>query len=610
MEKETRSLLRSLARLMPTLLTRKLTRELWDTVKAIPTSPTNEFGFPLITLTLDAAVTFAGMLRPDTVTVQAILLEGILQAGGKPSVRNADIRRLAENLYALRDFRLPATASHEMEERYQGLLTTSADDNRVVMMLIVRSMVIMRRINLHHDKDKVKATAHEAGALYAPLAHRLGLYGIKSVLEDLSLKYTDRELYKEIARRLNQTKRSRDEYIQRFIEPVRAKLLAAGLRFSIKGRTKTIASIQHKIVTKHVDINHIYDLFAIRIILDSAPEQELDDCWKAYSILGDMYRPDPSRMRDWLSVPKENGYESLHITVLGPEEKWVEVQIRTRRMDLVAEKGLAAHWRYKGEGEVDADRVYVFTPKGDLMSLAAGSTLLDFAFAIHSQVGCRCTGGLVNGRPEKISYRLTSGDRVSVLTSTTQRPGVAWLKIVRTTKARNKIRQSLDMEKRRQAALGREMLMRRLKNHKLEVDEATLSRFVGKLGYSTITDFLADTANGKTDLPRLLTELAALVNGTLTTRPTPQIQEDSAHTTPTNGAPAVNTPLIIGTENIRGLHYTFARCCYPEPGQEVFGFITSDGTVKIHRSDCSNAVWLKKRYPYRIIPALWSPEND
>lgn len=605
MDKEIRSLMRSLARLMPTLSSRRLIREVWTTVKGIHPAPMDAFGFPLLTLTLDTAVTFAAMLRQDRVTVQAILLEGVLQAMGKdyrPIVRNADILRLAEKMNMLREFHIPPAASHEMEERYQGLLMTRAEDNRVVMMLIVRSLVIMRRINLHPDNHGVSAAAHNASALYAPLAHRMGLYGIKSVLEDLSLKYTNRTLYKEIATRLNQTKRSRDEYIQRFIKPVKTKLLAAGLRFSIKGRTKSIASILHKIVTKHVDIDHIYDLFAIRVILDSSPERELEDCWTAYSILGDMYRPDPTRMRDWLTVPKENGYESLHITVLGPEDKWVEVQIRTRRMDIVAEKGLAAHWRYKGEGDVAADRIYAFTPKGDLVSLAAGSTLLDFAFAIHSQVGCRCTGGLVNGRPEKISCQLASGDRVNVHTSATQRPNVGWLKIVRTTKARNKIRQSLDTEKRQQAALGREMLMRRIKNHKMEVDEATLCRFVEKQGYSNLTDFLAEAADGKIDLTRMLAELTAM------TAP-PQRGPEAAPPSPTRTDTAPlsgETDLIIDNGNVSGLQYTFARCCHPEPDQEIFGFVSSDYTVKIHSGNCPNANWLKKRYPYRIIPVRWN----
>lgn len=610
METETRSLMCSLARLMPALSSRKLIRELWTAVKETPAGPHDVFGFPVMTITLDTAVTFAAMLRPDMTAVQAILLEGVRQACGDdccPTVKNTDIQRLATRMHALRDFTLPSGTPHDMEERYQGLLLSRAGDNRVVMILIVRSLVIMRRINLHSDHDRVAATAREAAALYAPLAHRLGLYGVKSVLEDLSLKYTDRTLYKTIATRLNQTKRSRDEYIRRFIEPVRAKLLAAGLRFTIKGRTKSIASIRHKIVTKHVDMDHIYDLFAIRVILDSPADRELDDCWTAYSIIGDMYRPDPSRMRDWLTMPKENGYESLHITVLGPEDKWVEVQIRTRRMDLVAEKGLAAHWRYKGEGEVASDRVYVFTPKGDLVSLAAGSTLLDFAFAIHSQVGCRCTGGLVNGRPEKISCQLTSGDRVSVLTSAGQRPSVGWLKIVRTSKARNKIRQSLDMDKRQQAALGREMFMRRLKNHKMEVDDATLCRFINKLGYPNVTDFFAEAADGKIDLTRLLGDLEQAQEAPSKPVVNPPAGKPPVHTPVTGDSVTPDTPLVIGNGNINGLHYTFAKCCRPESGQDIFGFISSDCTVRIHRSDCSNAKWLKTRYPYRIIQVLWSP---
>lgn len=605
--------MRSLARLMPSLSSQQLIRELWLTARDTPSAPPDVFGFSVMVLTLDTAVTFASMLRPDEDSVRAILLEGVQHACGEdrcPASCDPGVRQLAAGMHALRDFALPPSTTQEIEERYQGLLLSRAGDNRVVIMLIVRSLAIMRRINLHPDHERVVATAREAAGLYAPLAHRMGLYGVKSVLEDLSLKYTDRKLYKEIATRLNQTKRSRDEYIERFIEPVRARLLAAGLQFTIKGRTKSIASIRHKIVTKHVDMDHIYDLFAIRVILDSPAERELADCWTVYSILADMYRPDPSRMRDWLTVPKENGYESLHITVLGPEEKWVEVQIRTRRMDLVAEKGLAAHWRYKGEGEVASDRVYVFTPKGDLVALSAGSTLLDFAFAIHSMVGCRCTGGLVNGRPEKISYQLTGGDRVNVLTSAGQRPNVGWLKIVRTSKARNKIRQSLDMEKRRQAAVGREMLMRRLKNHKIEVDEATICRFINKLGYPNVTDFFAEAADGKIDLTRLLGNIEQAQDAPARPAVSSPAERTVTYNTDARDAAVPDTPLIIGNENIHGLHYTFARCCAPESGQDIFGFVTSDGTVRIHRDDCSNARWLKTRYPYRIIPALWSTGKD
>ena len=363
-------------------------------------------------------------------------------------------------------------------ENFRRLVMAFAEDIRVIIIMIVDRLVLMRLINHHPDEKRVRDLAFEANYLYASLAHRLGLYAIKGELEDMSLKYTDRETYTSIARQLNERKNARDAYIASFIAPVKEKLLEAGLKFDIKGRTKSISSIWNKIKKQKNDIDHIYDLFAIRIILDCPPEKEKSDCWMVYSLITDMFQPNPSRMKDWISIPKSNGYESLHITVAGPGGKWVEVQIRTRRMDLVAEKGLAAHWRYKGiksESNLDAwmnnvrdilesahgggpmelmrnfkmdiydKEVFVFTPKGDLYRLPAGATLLDFAFNIHSGLGCICTGGLVNGKNQKLTYKLRSGDTVEILTNSSQSPKQDWLNIVVTSKARTKIRQTLKL---------------------------------------------------------------------------------------------------------------------------------------------------------------------
>ncbi|MDE6811522.1 MAG: TGS domain-containing protein, partial [Muribaculaceae bacterium] len=361
------------------------------------------------------------------------------------------------------------------QDNFRGLMLSLADDIRVIIIMIVKCLVLMREINLHPDQEWVRDVAFEANCLYAQLAHRLGLYKLKSELEDLSLKYSNREIYTQIAHKLNATKRSRDAYIKSFIDPVKRKLEAAGLKFSIKGRTKSISSIWGKMKKQKVDVSGIYDLFAIRVILDSEPEREKSDCWLAYSILTDMYTPNPARMRDWISIPKSNGYESLHATVMGPENKWVEVQFRTRRMDLVAEKGLAAHWRYKGvksdstdqwmnnirdilesahDGPMEMMRhlkmddyekeIYAFTPKGDLFKLPAGATVLDFAFRIHSNVGCQCIGAVVNGKHRKITHRIQNGDTVEIITSSTQTPKQDWLNIVVSSKARNKIRQTLN----------------------------------------------------------------------------------------------------------------------------------------------------------------------
>ncbi|MDE6808724.1 MAG: HD domain-containing protein, partial [Muribaculaceae bacterium] len=406
-------------------------------------------------------------------------------------------------------------------DNFRRLLMTFADDIRVIILMIVDRLVLMRRINHHPDEQFVRDVAYEANYLYAPLAHRLGLYYIKSQLEDMSLKYSNREVYTEIARKLNETKAARDAYIDQFIAPVKEKLEAAGLNFEIKGRTKSIYSIWNKMKKQHNDIEEIYDLFAIRIIIDTPREREKPDCWFAYSVITDMYTPNTSRLKDWISIPKSNGYESLHITVNGPGNRWVEVQIRTRRMDLIAEKGLAAHWRYKGiESESNLDNwmnnirdileaaetgplqliknfkmdiyskeVFVFTPKGDLYRLPSGASLLDFAFHIHSKLGCACTGGKVNGKNQKINYRLQSGDTVEILTSSQQSPKLDWLNFVVTSKARNKIRQAINERSNRDSELARELILRRFKNRKIEIDEVLMMKLIKKLGYKTVTHF-------------------------------------------------------------------------------------------------------------------------
>lgn len=520
-------------------------------------------------------------------------------------------------------------------ENFRNLLLSLANDLRVIVIMIVDRLTLMESINHHPDVAFVERVATEAAGLYAPLAHRLGLYSIKSALEDLSLKYLARDTYSLIARKLNETKAARDAFIDSFITPVKERLEAAGLKFEIKGRTKSIHSIWNKMRKQGIDVDKIYDLFAIRIILDSEPEKEKSDCWHAYSVVTDMYQPNPARMKDWISVPKSNGYESLHITVVGPDKKWVEVQIRTRRMDLVAEKGLAAHWKYKGikaENELDTwmgnvrdildaahhgdaqldlnmrmdvyDReVFVFTPKGDLFKLPLGATLLDFAFAIHSKLGCSCTGGRVNGKNERLGYKLRSGDTVEVLTSASQIPKQDWLNIAVTNKARNKIRQTLNEMVNRSVEIAKETLSRRFKNRKIEVDEATLMKLIKKLGFKSITDFYREIAENRldpvdviddyVDMTKQVSEGEKVSAGEFVLAPTDDNIEPSADV------------LIIG-EDIKGLNYKLARCCNPIYGDKVFGFISGDGVVKIHRCDCPNAIHLRQRYPYRVISTKWS----
>ncbi len=469
-------------------------------------SPHDEKRLPKAIITLKSALLFAQAIDPDHNILLAIGLypmakDGVISIQDVGREYGEDVASLLKGLFAVDKFSNKNNVVNQ--DNFRGLMLSLADDIRVIIIMIVRNLALMRAINHHPDDEWVRNVAFEASCLYAQLAHRMGLYKIKGELEDLALKYTNRDIYTQIAHKLNETKRSRDAYIKSFIDPLKAKLEAAGLKFDIKGRTKSISSIWNKMKKQKVDLQGIYDLFAIRVIIDTPREKEKSDCWLAYSILADMYTANPARMKDWISIPKSNGYESLHATVMGPGSKWVEVQFRTKRMDLIAEKGLAAHWRYKGVKGDSTDQwmnnirdiletaetgpmqlmkdmrldvygkeVFAFTPKGDLFRLGAGATVLDFAFHIHSNVGSHCTGAVVNGQHRKITYRINSGDTVEILTSSNQTPKSDWLNIVVSTKARNKIKQSLNEEMQRRADLGKEILERRAKNRKIELEEA------------------------------------------------------------------------------------------------------------------------------------------
>ncbi len=592
-------------------------------------------------VTLSTAAGFATMIDPDRNVLPAILFapavrEKLIDRKEIVEHWGDDTAQLIDGLLTTERF-LNANTSID-QDNFRGLLLSLSGDIRVIIIMIVRTLMVMRLIDHHPDNDWVTAIAFEANCIFAQLAHRLGLYAIKGELEDLSLKYTNRDIYVQIARKLNETKRSRDAYIKEFIAPVKDKLEAAGLKFDIKGRTKSISSIWAKMRKQKVDIDRIYDLFAIRVIIDAPPEREKADCWLAYSILADMYRANPARMRDWITIPKSNGYESLHATVLGPGQKWVEVQFRTRRMDLVAEKGLAAHWRYKGGKAADTDRwmnnvrdvlesaesgpmqlmkdlrmdafgneVYVFTPKGDLFRLPAGASVLDFAFHIHTNVGAHCTGAIVNDSHQKITYRISNGDTVEVLTSSSQRPTRDWLNAVVTPKARNKIRAMLNEERAGKSSLGRETLERRLRNRKLQFDETAATRIIKRMGYKSMADFFADIADERTDIRRFLNDYRNEISHDEDTEAERVAAENfrvdlSARDDEKDSADEV----VIGDRSISGLNYRFARCCSPVPGDKVFGFISSDGIVKIHKTDCPNAANIRRRYPYRIIRTVWS----
>lgn len=599
----------------------------------------NRHGIHRLVHNIETARLMCEKIGPDREMVLAILLRDLCRGGMMKTedVRQEwgdDVAKMIDGLLktAALYTKSPAVAS----ENFRNLLLTFAEDIRVILIMIVDRLNLMRAINHHEDEEFVKQTAMEASYLYAPLSHRLGLYAIKSELEDMALKYTNRGVYTEIARELNATKGARDKYIADFISPVKAKLEQTGLKFSIKGRTKSISSIWNKILKQHNDLKHIYDLFAIRIILDVPREREKSECWNVYSIITDMYTPNPARMKDWLSIPKSNGYESLHTTVYGPEGKWVEVQIRTKRMDEIAEKGLAAHWKYKGiKSEENLDtwmanvrdileagqhgpsalmkdmkmdvynkEVFVFTPKGDLFKLPLGATVLDFAFNIHSKLGCQCVGGKVNGKNRKLNYKLHSGDTVEISTSANQQPKQDWLSIVVTSKARTKIRQTLNEQANRQADLGREILQRRLKNRKLDMDESELMKVIKKLGYKTVTDFFGAIAAESLSVNDVVNEWESMIRKAEAVAAETRSAEEFQLQPDEETAPS--TDVVVIGNNLKNINYKLSKCCNPIYGDDVFGFVSAEGVIKIHRRDCPNATHICRRYPERLIQVRWS----
>ena len=525
-------------------------------------------------------------------------------------------------------------------ENFHKLLLSFAEDVRVILIMTVDRLALMRFINHHPNQKFVHEIASESRYLYAPLAHKLGLYAIKNELEDISLKYLDRKVFDQIANRLQETKEARDRYVQDFIKPIKERLEQEGLKFELKGRTKSINSIWQKMQKQGVDLSGIYDLFAIRIILDTTPKDEKRACWLAYSIVTDIYKANPSRFKDWITIPKSNGYESLHITAYGPDNRWVEVQIRSRRMDETAERGVAAHWRYKGvksDGDVDKwmnevremleasgregqmslmrnmdtnlynNEVFVFTPKGDLIRLPQGATILDFAFHIHSRVGSTCMGGKVDGKNQKINYRLRSGDTVEIITSNTQTPRLDWLNIAVTSRARNKIKNAINERKARQAQLARETLQRRFKNRKIEPDDATLARVIKRMGYKTSTEFFAAIQEDVIDVNTVVEQYEDLIakKDETTSRGTAE-EFVLQPPTPADERQRNNDDILTIGDDVKGVNYKLARCCNPIFGDRITGFIASDGAIKIHRNDCKNLRHLSERYPYRIIRARWT----
>jgi GTP pyrophosphokinase len=523
-------------------------------------------------------------------------------------------------------------------ENFRKMLLTLADDVRVILIKLADRLHNMRTME-HMPRDKQLKISSETVYLYAPLAHRLGLYTLKSELEDLSMKYMEPVTYKFIAQQLNEKKAERENFIKDFIAPIKDILIEQGLDSDVHGRPKSIHSIWSKMRKKNIPFDEVYDLFAIRIILSSKPENEKSDCWKAYSIVTDLYHPNPDRLRDWISSPRANGYESLHTTVMGPRGQWVEVQIRTTRMNEIAEKGFAAHWKYKEEPNTDSgldqwiqkvrellsnpeanafdflddfkmnlfsDEIFIFTPKGSLIQLPINATALDFAFEIHTDIGASCIGAKVNYKLVPLSYKLQNGDQVEIITSSKQSPKEDWLNFVVTAKAKSKIKSSLKEEKRKIAENGKEILERKLKSLKVTYNSDNLYKLAYFFKLPSTLDLFFNVAQGKIDVKQLKEFVASekIIENKpekLEFIPNEQLNKKVKGDD--------NDTLLIG-EDLQKLDYKLSTCCNPIPGDDVFGFITVGDGIKIHRTNCPNAAKLMANYGYRIVKAKWNSQKE
>ena len=603
----------------------------------------NVFGLNPILLSFQTAQLVVDEIGLKRDSVLAVLLrpsveEGLLTVDEVHTQFGESVARILHGLHRIQELyqKNPVIES----ENFRNLLLSFAEDMRVILIMIADRVNLMRQIKDASNDSAKHEVSQEAAYLYAPLAHKLGLYKLKSELEDLSLKYLEHDAYYHIKEKLSETKKSRDAYIDRFIGPISERLTEAGLTFHIKGRTKSIHSIWQKMKKQKCPFEGVYDLFAIRIIIDSPVEKEKMQCWQAFALVTSMYQPNPKRLRDWLSVPKSNGYESLHITVLGPEQKWVEVQIRTERMDEIAERGVAAHWRYKGvksESGLDdwltgirsmletsdgmeamdqfkmdlyEDEVFVFTPKGDLFKFPKGATVLDFAYHIHSKIGSSCTGARINGKVVTLRQELQSGDQVEIMTSSNQKPKQDWLNIAKTSRAKSKIRLALKETQVKEGLFAKETLERKFKNRKLEMEDSVMQVLIRKLGFKEVSDFYRQVANGELDVNTIIERYVELQQGDqpVTGNNVAQTAADFVlddSKLPTANAKLADDVLVID-RNLKGIDYQLARCCQPIYGDKVFGFVTINGGIKIHREDCPNAPELRKRFGYRIVKAKWS----
>lgn len=617
--------------LMKTIENRQVNRDVFGLNPILLSFQTAQLMVDEIGLKRDGVL--AVLLRPN-------VEQGLLTVDEVRSQFGESVARILHGLQRIQELyqKNPVVES----ENFRNLLLSFAEDMRVILIMLADRVNLMRQIRDTENLEAQHEVSQEAAYLYAPLAHKLGLYKLKSELEDLSLKYLEHDAYYHIKGKLSETKQSRDAYIERFIQPISQRLTEAGLRFHIKGRTKSIHSIWQKMKKQHCAFEGVYDLFAIRIIIDTPLEKEKIHCWQAFALVTSMYQPNPKRLRDWLSVPKSNGYESLHITVLGPEQKWVEVQIRTERMDEVAERGVAAHWRYKGvksesglddwltnirsmletsdgleamdqfKMELYEDEVFVFTPKGDLYKFPKGATVLDFAYHIHSKLGNTCVGARINSKVVTLRQQLQSGDQVEIMTATNQKPKQDWLNIVKTSRAKSKIRLALKETQVKESLFAKETLERKFKNRKLEMDESVMQLLIRKLGFKEVSDFYRQISSGELDAGHVIDRYIELqqgdqpVTGNNVAESAANFVLDESRLS-TN---AIQDDVLVIDRNLKGIDYQLARCCQPIYGDSVFGFVTVSGGIKIHREDCPNAPELKKRFGYRIVRAKWSGKGS
>ena len=556
--------------------------------------------------------------------------KGVLSPEKIESEYGKPVRGLIEGIHKLE--RLDTKKYSTNTENFIGLLLTLSDDIRVLLIRLGMRLYDIRHLS-EYPIEQQNIITGESQALYIPIAHRLGLYQIKNEMEDRVMRVIDSQTYTLIETKLSDTKADRDQYTADFIKPIEKQLIENGFDCELKSRVKSIPSIRRKMLTQKVDFEKVYDLFAIRVILNKTVENDAADCWKIYSLITDIYTPNPRRLRDWISFPKPTGYESLHTTVIGPEGRWVEVQIRTRRMDEIAEKGFAAHWKYKSGNKSQSrdalyagirellekpvqtsleksitrdkkalysDEIFIFTPKGDLKRLKSGYSVLDFAFEIHSEIGSTCTGAIVNGKMVPLKYILQNGDMVKILTSKTQKPNPGWLEIVKSPRNILRIKHALKMEAYKEADFGKEIIKNKMTQLGYELTDPLINKLAAYFGCESILELYQRFGEGKADLSKIKKALL---------EPDPGI---SLLPVKEETFPERVSDIMTGKEDfviidpaIKSLHYQFARCCNPGPGNSIFAFVSVTQGIKIHKTTCSNARQMITRYPYRVLEARW-----